>query len=84
VRRLIKEGEFVEIYDVMKRGRDVGMCTLNQSLVELVQSGEIREEDALPFAPNPEEFRLNIQGMFTGIDSIDLRTELQKRKAEKE
>lgn len=82
VRRLIKEGEFVEIYDFMKRSQDVGMCTLNQSLVELVRSGKVTEEEALPHAPNPEEFRLNIQGMFTGIDSIDLR--LKKKKDEQE
>lgn len=84
IRRLIKEGEFAQIYDVMKRSRDVGMCTLNQSLVELVKSGKVTEEDSLPYAPNPEEFRLNIQGMFTGIDSIDLRTELHERKPEKQ
>jgi twitching motility protein PilT len=82
VRRLIKEGQFVEIYDFMKRSQDVGMCTLNQSLVGLVQSGKVTEEEALPHAPNPEEFRLNIQGMFTGIDSIDLR--LKKKKDEQE
>jgi twitching motility protein PilT len=83
VRRLIKEGEFVEIYDFMKRSQDVGMCTLNQSLVELVRSGKVTEEEALPHAPNPEEFRLNIQGMFTGIDSIDLRAKKKKDEQEK-
>ena len=84
VRRLIKEGELVELYDLMKRSRDVGMCTLNQSLVELVQSGKVTEEEALPHAPNPEEFRLNIQGMFTGIDSIDLRARKKKDEQEKQ
>ena len=84
VRRLIKEGELVELYDLLKRSRDVGMCTLNQSLVELVQSGKVTEEEALPHAPNPEEFRLNIQGMFTGIDSIDLRARKKKDEQEKQ
>jgi twitching motility protein PilT len=73
VRRLIKEGQFVELYDLMKRSGDAGMCTLNQSLVAHVQSGRVAHEDAIPHAPNPDEFRLNLQGMFTGIDSIDLR-----------
>jgi twitching motility protein PilT len=82
-RRLIKEGEFVEIYDVMKRSLDIGMCTLNQSLVDLVQSGKVSAEEALAHAPNPEEFRLNIQGMFTGIDSIDLRAKVKKDEQEK-
>jgi len=84
VRRLIKEGELVEIYDLMKRSTDVGMCTLNQSLVGLVQSEKVTQEEALPHAPNPEEFRLNIQGMFTGIDSIDLRAKKKKDEQEKQ
>jgi len=82
VRRLITEGSLVEIYDVMKRNRDIGMATLNQSLVDLVQLGAIDEATAMAAAPNAEEFRLNMQGMFTGIDSIDVRTEDQARQEE--
>ena len=74
VRKLIAAGDLVELYDVMKRGGDAGMTTLNQSLVGLCKEGKVSESVALPFAPNPDEFRLNMQGMFTGIDSIDLRT----------
>lgn len=83
IRRLIKEGEFVEIYDVIKRSQDYGMCSFNQSLIELVQSGQVTEKEALPYAPNPEEFILNIQGMYTGIDSIDLRARKKKEEEEK-
>jgi twitching motility protein PilT len=83
IRRLIKEGEFVEIYDVIKRSQDYGMCSFNQSLIELVQSGQVTEKEALPYAPNPEEFMLNIQGMYTGIDSIDLRARKKKEEEEK-
>jgi twitching motility protein PilT len=82
IRRLIKEGEFVELYDVIKRSQDYGMCSFNQSLINLVQSGQVTEKEALPYAPNPEEFMLNIQGMYTGIDSIDLRA--RKKKEEEE
>ena len=74
-RRLIAEGEFVELYDLMKRSADAGMSTLNQSLVGLCQKGLVDQDMALHYAPNPDEFRLNMEGMFTGIDSIDLRTE---------
>ncbi len=75
VRRLIQEGEFPEIYDVMKRAEDEGMSTMNRALVRLVKDGVVDEADALPYAPNPDEFRLNLEGMFTGIESIDMRTE---------
>ncbi len=83
IRRLIKEGEFVELYDVIKRSQDYGMCSFNQSLINLVQSGQVTEKEALPYAPNPEEFMLNIQGMYTGIDSIDLRARKKKEEEEK-
>jgi len=73
-RRLIAEGEFAELYDLMKRSVDSGMSTLNQSLVGLCKQGLVDEKVAVQIAPNPDEFRLNMDGMFTGIDSIDLRT----------
>ncbi len=74
-RRLIAEGEFIELYDLMKRSQDAGMCTLNQALVDLCGTGEVDPATAVHYAPNPDEFRLNMEGMFTGIASIDLRTE---------
>ena len=79
VRKLIAEGKLVELYDVMKRGNESGMCTLNQSLVQLCSAGLVSQKDALLMAPNPEEFRLNMQGMFTGIDSIDMRTQKDEK-----
>ena len=74
VRRLIAEGKMVELYDVMKRGADAGMITLNQSLVGLCSAGHVDRAVAETTTPNVSEFNLNMQGMFTGIDSIDLRT----------
>lgn len=79
VRKLIAEGNFSELHDVMKRGQDSGMCTLNQSLVSLVKKGLVSHEDALAVAGNPDELRLNLQGMYTGIDSIDLRNVVKKK-----
>jgi len=75
VRRIISEGKFAELQEVMKRGGDSGMMTLTQSLGSLVRSGTISEEAAMRQAPNPDELRLNLEGMFTGIDSIDRRNE---------
>ena len=78
-RRLIEEGAFAELYDIMKRGKDSGMRTLNESLVELCQNNLVDQKLAAQYAPNPDEFRLNMDGMYTGIDSIDLRTELDRK-----
>lgn len=74
IRKLISEGKFSEIYDVIKRNSDRGMCTFNQSLLRLSREHKIDPATALHASPNPDELRLNMQGMFTGIDSIDMRT----------
>lgn len=85
VRRLLIEGAFAELYDIIKRegaaaagaspGETTGgMQTLNQALYQLVAAGTITRDTALHASANPDELRLNLEGMFTGIDSIDLRT----------
>jgi twitching motility protein PilT len=80
VRRVITEGRLNELYDIMKRGADAGMRTLNQSLVELVKAGRIDETTAARATANADELRLNLQGMYTGIDSIALRGSLDEEK----
>lgn len=73
VKKLIMEGRLSDIYDIMKRNVDRGMCTFNQSLLRLSREHKIDPEAALRMSPNPDELKLNMQGMFTGVDSIDLR-----------
>lgn len=75
VKRIISEGNLGQLYDVMKRNQDRGMSTFNQSLLKLCKDQKIEPEIALRASPNPDELRLNMQGMFTGIDSIDLRSD---------
>jgi len=72
IRRVIAEGAVSEIYDLVKRSTDAGMMTLNQSLVKLVRSGAIDQTTALRTSINPDELKLNLQGMYTGTDSIRL------------
>ena len=78
VRRLLTEGSFAELYDIIKRegSAESGaqMQTFNQALYRLVRDGAITEQVALHASPNADELRLNLEGMFTGIESIDLRT----------
>jgi len=73
IRKLLLDGSTKSIPDYVKDGREFGMQTFNQSLLDLFQKGLISYEDALQNASNPEEFRLNAQGMFTGVDSIRAR-----------
>jgi twitching motility protein PilT len=78
VRRIISEGTLSELYDVIKRGHDAGMMTLNQSLVDLVRHKKITPELAARVSNNPDELKLNLQGMYTGIDSVSLRGSLDE------
>jgi twitching motility protein PilT len=82
MRRLITDGKFSDLYDAMKRGKERGMVTLNQSLVDLVGRGLVDVDDAMPHSPNPDEFKLNMQGMYTGVESIDMRTRIKKKEPE--
>ena len=52
------------------KGREFGMQTFNQSLLDLFQDGLVEYEDALLCASTREEFKLNAQGMFTGTDAM--------------
>ena len=70
IRKLLLEGSTKGIPDYIKKGREFGMQTFNQSLLDLFQDGLVEYEDALLCASNREEFKLNAQGMFTGTDAM--------------
>ena len=48
------------------------LSTLTRSPVRLCKGDLITFDVGLANAPNPDEFRLNMQGMFTGVDSLNL------------
>jgi twitching motility protein PilU len=58
---LIFKGEVHEIKEIMKKSRELGMQTFDQSLFELYEAGRISYEDALRFADSTNEVRLNIK-----------------------
>lgn len=55
VRNLIREGKTHQVDNVIRTSLDVGMKTLEHSLVELVREGELSTEDAESVALHPEE-----------------------------
>jgi twitching motility protein PilU len=58
---LIFKGEVGEIKDVMKRSRELGMQTFDQSLFDLYEAGKISYEDALRNADSVNDLRLQIK-----------------------
>jgi len=55
VRNLIRENKIHEINLVIETSSDIGMVSLNQSLLNLVREGEITFDHARSFSLNPKE-----------------------------
>jgi pilus retraction protein PilT len=70
VRQLIREGRIDDLADLIKSSQDPGMQTFNQALVKLHREGKIDLEVGAAYAPNPDEFRLTVQGMEFGVDAF--------------
>ena len=57
VRALIREDKIHQIYSVIQTGGKLGMRTMNQSLVELVRSGQVTSDEAIAHSMDPEDLR---------------------------
>lgn len=57
VANLIRENRIYEIDIVIETGRESGMISLNQSLIELLERGEITMENALMYSLNPKALK---------------------------
>jgi Tfp pilus assembly ATPase PilU len=68
IKKLIEDNNLSEVTNMMKQGQYYGMQTFNQSLIKLYKSGEIKLEDALAAASNPEELMLAIRGVQSSTD----------------
>ena len=58
---LIFKGEVAEIKELMKRSRELGMQTFDQSLFDLYEASHITYEDALRNADSVNDLRLQIK-----------------------
>lgn len=56
VRSLVREGKTHQIYSVMQTSQREGMRTMNQSLADLHQRGEISYEEGIARSHDPNEF----------------------------
>jgi twitching motility protein PilT len=56
IRNLVREGKLHQVYGMMQVGQDKsGMCTLNQSLLQLVMKRKIDMRAAFMYSTDPEE-----------------------------
>ena len=81
VTRLGVKGDVGGIKDLMKKSRELGMQTFDQSLFDLYEAGLITYEDALRNADSLNDLRLDIKlkgkeaknrNMFSGIGNLDI------------
>lgn len=70
IKKLIEENKISQIPTAIADGAFYGMQTFNQSLLGLYQRGMVSYDDALSASTNPEEFKLNIRGIYSGKDVI--------------
>jgi twitching motility protein PilT len=56
ISNLIREGKTFQIPSIMQTGKNVGMRTLNDSLLDLVKASTVEPQEAYDRAPNKKEF----------------------------
>ncbi|MEP7183515.1 MAG: PilT/PilU family type 4a pilus ATPase [Betaproteobacteria bacterium] len=78
---LVFKGDVSGIKDIMKKSRELGMQTFDQSLFDLYEAGLISYEDALRNADSLNDLRLEIKlhgkeaknrNVFSGIGNLDM------------
>lgn len=69
---LIAKGDVVEIKEIMKKSRELGMQTFDQSLFDLYESGAVMYEDALRNADSVNDLRLQIKLHSKRAKNVDL------------
>jgi twitching motility protein PilT len=63
IRNLIREEKVHQIYSAMQSGQESSeMCTMNQSLAQLVRSGVLSKNDAIEHSAIPEELTKMLTG----------------------
>ncbi|NLV39761.1 MAG: type IV pilus twitching motility protein PilT [Candidatus Hydrogenedentes bacterium] len=61
---LIRDNNVKQIPNAVAGGAEDGMQTFNMSLALLIKEGLIREEEAMIASDNPDELRMNLQGIY--------------------
>ncbi|MBI5268011.1 MAG: type IV pilus twitching motility protein PilT [candidate division Zixibacteria bacterium] len=61
IRAIIRDDKVHQIYSMIQSGQKFGMKTMNQSLVELYQSGKISINDAMGYSHNQQELSEMLQ-----------------------
>lgn len=69
VRDLIQRGDYEKIPDIMEQNRSLGMCTFDQSLLDLYADGHIGEETAISQSDKSSDMAVKLRQMKLGRGS---------------
>ena len=63
ISKLLMDDKVDKLSGAIGAGRADGMATFNQCLLDLVNNGQITEEDALEASDNPAQLKMNFEGI---------------------
>jgi twitching motility protein PilT len=66
--KLIVNAEDKKLADLIRGAKEEGMQDFNMSLVDLINKGLITKKSAMTHSPNPEQLKMNLQGIYLGDD----------------
>ncbi len=69
VGQLLRERDYSGLEDLMRASRTEALTTFNQSILKLIQQGQVDKSIGLAYSSNPDELALLLQGMGTGSQS---------------
>jgi twitching motility protein PilU len=69
VRELIQRGDYEKIPDIMEQNRSMGMCSFDQSLLDLFAEGHISEETAISQSDKSSDMAVKLRQMRLGVGS---------------
>lgn len=61
VRALIRENKAHQVYSIIQTSGKLGMRTMNQTLADLVRTGQVTFDTAISFTSEPEELKRIMQ-----------------------
>lgn len=73
IKKLLNEGKTMELLPAIEEGLHWGMQTFNQSLHNLIQQDLVAFETALMYATSPEELKLMVEGITSGVRTVMAR-----------
>ncbi len=72
VKKLLNEGKTMELLPVIEEGEHWGMQSFNQALFTLIQEKLVDNDTAMAYATSPEELRLMVEGITSGVRAVKL------------